>query len=166
MLTGYEHLGGAFPHHLVQGHQLARVSFIRGFQLPVLGRDVPQLQVLVLGAQRPRERVLRRVIEDKQPQPPGKPQPPGLTLAERVPEESGRSHPGRLERDDARDRQQPSRVGFAGEALELAWKEQDRQRVVRWFGHRGGGPVVSHAAGTSARSALPIGCLAGPCCHR
>jgi hypothetical protein len=102
-----------------------------------------------MGAQSPRERVLRRVIEDQQPQPPGKPQATSLTLAERVLEESGRSHPGGLKRDDARDRQQPARVVFACEALEPAGKQQYRQDVVRWFGHCEGGPALSHAGGMS-----------------
>jgi hypothetical protein len=123
VLAGDEHLPGAFPRHLVQGHQLAFVRFIRGFQGLELGRDVPQLQILVVGTQSPRERVLRRVIEDQQPQPPGKPQATGLTLADRVPEESGRSHAGGLKRDDARDRQQSARVVFACEALEPGRKE-------------------------------------------
>jgi hypothetical protein len=104
VLTGYEYLRGAFSRHLVQGCQLARVSFVRGFQGLAYGRDVPQLHILVVGAQRPRKRVLRRVIEDQQPQPPGEPQATGLTLADRVPEEPGRSRAGGLERDDARDR--------------------------------------------------------------
>jgi hypothetical protein len=162
VLTGHEYLHGAFPRYLVEGHQFACVSFIRGFQGPALGRDVPQLQIVVVGAQSPRERVLRRVIEDQQPQPPGKPQATGLTLAERVPEESGRSHAGGLKRDDARDRQQPARVVFACEALESAGKEQYRQDIVRWFGHRGGGPVLGHAGGMSARSVLRIRYLARP----
>jgi len=115
VLAGDEHLRGAFPRHLVQGHQFAFVRFIRGFQ--GRGRDVPQLQVLVMGDQSPRERVLRRVIEDQQPQPPWKPQATSLTLADRVPEESGRSQAGGLKRDNARDRQQSARVVFALEAL-------------------------------------------------
>jgi hypothetical protein len=103
VLTGHEHLRGAFPHHLVEGHQFACVSFIRGFQCLALGRDVPQLQILVAGAQSPRKRVLRRVVEDQQPQPPGETQATGLTLVDRVLEESGRSQAGGLKRDDARD---------------------------------------------------------------
>jgi hypothetical protein len=103
VLTGHKHLRGAFPREPVEGHQLAGKSFIRGFQGLAPGRDVPQLQVLVAGAHCPRKRVLRRVIEDQQPQPPGKPQATGLTVADRVPEESGRSHPGGLKRDHARD---------------------------------------------------------------
>jgi hypothetical protein len=160
VLAGHEHLRGAFPRHLVEGHKFACVSFIRGFQGLALRRDIPQLQILVAGAQSPRERVLRRMIEDQQPQPPGKPQAAGLTLADRVPEESGRSHPGGLKRDDARDRQQPARVVFAGEALKSAGKEQCRQDIVRWFGHRAGSPVLSDAAGLSACSVLRIRCLA------
>jgi hypothetical protein len=158
VLTGYEHLRGAFSRHLVQGHQLAHVSFVRGFQGLALGRDVPQLHILVVGAQRPRKRVLRRVIEDQQPQPPGEPQATGLTLADRVPEEPGRSHAGGLERDDARDRQQPACVAFAREALESAGKEQNRQCIVFFgrFGHRGGGPGLSQGAGMSARFVLPV----------
>lgn len=162
MLAGDEHLRGAFSRHLVEGHQFACVGFIRGFQSPALGRDVPQLQVLVAGAQSPRERVLRRVIEDQQPQPPGEPQATCLPLAERVPEESGRSYAGWLKRDDARDRQQPARVVFACEALEPTGKEQYRQDVVRWAGHRGEAPVVSRAGGMLACSVLPIGCIARP----
>jgi hypothetical protein len=162
VLTGHEHLRGAFPRHLVEGHQFACVSFVRGFQGLALGRDVPQLQILVVGAQGPRKRVLRRVVEDQQPQPPGEPQATGLTLAERVPEESGRSHAGGLQCDDARDRQQVTRVVFACEALEPARKEQYRQDIVRCFGHRGGGPVVRHAGGTSACSVLRVRCLARP----
>ena len=160
VLTGHKHLRGAFPRYLVEGHQLTCVSFIRGFHGLALGRDVPQLQILVAGAQSPRKRVLRRMIEDQQPQPPGKPQAAGLTLADRVPEESGRSHPGGLKRDHARDRQQPARVVFAGEALKPTGQEQCRQDIVRWFGHRGGSPVPSHAAGRPACSVLRIRCLA------
>ncbi len=104
VLTGREHLSGAFPRHLVEGRQFAGVRFIRGLQGLAPGRDVPQLQILVVGLQSPRKRVLRRVIQDQQPQPPGKPQAAGLTLAERVLQESGRSYPGGLKRDDARDR--------------------------------------------------------------
>jgi hypothetical protein len=85
VLTGHKHLRGAFPRYLVEGHQLTCVSFIRGFHGLALGRDVPQLQILVAGAQSPRKRVLRRVVEDQQPQPPGKPQATGLTLPDRVP---------------------------------------------------------------------------------
>jgi hypothetical protein len=162
VLTGHEHLRSAFPRHLVEDHQLACVSFIRGFHGLALGRDVPQLQILVAGAQSPRKRELRRVVEDQQPQPPGKPQATGLTLADRVLEESGRSHAGGLKRDDARDRQQPARVVFACEALKPARKEQYRQDIVRCLGHRGGGPVASHAGGTSACSVLRIRCLARP----
>jgi hypothetical protein len=65
MLTGPEHLRGAFPRHLVEGRQVARVSFVRGFQGLAPGRDVPQLQILVVGQQCPRKRILRRVIEDQ-----------------------------------------------------------------------------------------------------
>jgi hypothetical protein len=126
VLTGHEHLRGAFPRHLIEGHQLAGAGFIRGFQGLALGRDVPQLQILVVGAQGPRKWVLRRVVEDQQPQPPGKPQATGLTLADQVPKESGRSHAGGLKRDDARDRQQPARIVFALEALKLSGKEQYR----------------------------------------
>ena len=162
MLTGDEHLRGAFPRHLVQNRQFASVSFIRSLQALGLGRDVPQLQSLVAGAQSPRERVLRRVIEDQQPQPPGEPQATGLTLADRVPEESGRPHAGGLKRDDTRDRQQLARVVFALKALEPTGKEQHRQDIVRWFGHRGGGPLVSQAGGMSARSVLGIRCIARP----
>jgi hypothetical protein len=156
VLTGHEHLRGAFPRHLVEGRQFAGVSFLRGLQGLTLGRDVPQLQILVAGAQSPRKRVLRRMVEDQQPQPSGKPQAAGLTLADRVPEESGRSHPGGLKRDDTRDRQQPARVVFACEALESAGKEQCRQEIVRWFGHRGGSPVLSHAGDMPACSVLLI----------
>lgn len=141
MLTGHEHLRGAFPRQLVQSRQLPPESFIRGLQALALGRDVPQLQISVVAAQGPRERVLRWVIEDQQPQPSGKPEATGLTLADRVPEESGRPHAGRLKRDDARNRQQPARVVFACEALEPAGKQQNRQDIVRWFGHCEGGPV-------------------------
>jgi hypothetical protein len=162
VLTRHEHLRGASPRYLVKGSQVACVSVIRGFQGLAPGRDVPQLQILVMGAQSPRKRVLRRMIEDQQPQPPGKPQATGLTLAERVPEESRRSHPGGLKRDDPRDRQQPAHMVFACEALERAGKEQYRQDIVRWWGHRGGGPVVSHAGGMSACPVLRIGCLARP----
>jgi hypothetical protein len=161
-LAGRKHLRGAFPRHLVEGHQLACVRFIRGFQGLALGRDVPQLQILVAGAQSPRKRELRRVVEDQQPQPPGKPQATGLTLKDPVLQESGRSHPGRLKRDDARDREQPARVVLACEALKPAGKEQNRQDIVRWFGHRGGGPVSRHAGDMSACSALPIRCIVRP----
>ncbi len=161
MLAGGEHLRGAFPGQPVQGHQLAFACLARGLQCLGPGRDVPQFQVLVLGAQGPRKRVLRRVIEDKQPQPPGEAQATCLTLAERVPEESGRSHPGGLKRDDARDRPQPARVFFACEALKPAGKEQDRQGIIAWPGHRAGDPVLSRARGTSACSVLPVRCLAG-----
>jgi hypothetical protein len=162
VLAGHEYLRGALPRHLTQGQQLEFVCLIRGLQALGLGRDVPQLQVLVLGAQGPRKRVLRRMIEDQQSQPPREPQATGLTLAERVLEESGRPQTGGLERDNARDRQQPARVVFACEALESAGKEQHRQDIVRWLGHRGDGPVVSHSGGMSARSVLRIRCLAGP----
>jgi hypothetical protein len=128
----------------------------------MLGREVPQLQILVMGAQSPRKRVLRRVIEDQQPQPPRKPQAAGLTLANRVPEEPGRSHAGRLKRDHARDRQQPARVVFACEVLKPYREEQYGQDIVRWFGHCAGGPVLSRAGDMSACSVLPISCLAGP----
>jgi len=131
VLTGHEHLRGALPRHLVPGLQFAGVRFIRGVQALALGRDVPQLQILVVAAQRPRERVLRRVIEDQQRQPPGKPQATGLTLAYRVPEESGRLHAGRLKRDNPWNRQQPARVVFACEVLESNGKEQHRQDIVR-----------------------------------
>jgi hypothetical protein len=150
VLAGHEHPRGAFPRHLVEGRQFAFLHFIGAFHHLALGRDVPQLQILVTGAQSPRKRVLRRVIKDQQPQPPGKPQATGLTLTERVPEESGRSHPGRLQRDHAGDRQQSARVVFACEVLEPTGKEQCRKDIVRRLGHRGGGPVVSQAGGTSA----------------
>ncbi len=160
LLTGLDHLRGALAHHLVDGRQLAPVRRIPGFHGLAPWRDVPQLQILVAGAQRPRKRVLRRVVQDQQPQPPGKPQATGLTHADRVPEESGRSHAGGLKRDDARDRQQPARVVFAGEALEPAGKEQNRQDIVRWPGHRGGGPVSRRAGRMSACSVLRIRCIA------
>jgi hypothetical protein len=158
VLTGSEHLRGAFSRHLVHGRELAHASFVRGFQGLALGRDVPQLHILVVRAQRPRKRVLRRVIEDHQPQPPGEPQATGLTLADHVPEETGRWHAGGFERDDARDRQQPACVAFAREALEPAGKEQNRQCVVFFgrFGHRGGGPGLSQAVRMSARSVLRV----------
>jgi hypothetical protein len=152
MLTGHEHLRGAFPCHLVPGRQFACVSFIRRLQALPLGRDVPQLQILVVAAQRPRERVLGRMIEDQQRQPPGEPQATGLPLADGVPEETGRSHAGWLKRDDARNRQQVPRVVFACEPLKSAGQEQDRQDVVRGAGHRGAGPVSapSRAPGMSS----------------
>ena len=162
MLTGHEHLRGAFPRQLVQSRQLPPESFIRGLQALALGRDVPQLQISVVAAQSPRERVLRRVIEDQQPQPSGKPEATGLTLADRVPEESGRSHAGRLKRDDARNQQQPARVVFACEVLEATGKEQYAKDIVRRFGHCKGGLVVSHAGAMSARSILRIRCIARP----
>jgi hypothetical protein len=126
VLAADKHLRGAFPRPLVEGRQLACVSFIGGFGGLALGRDVPQLHILVAGTQSPRKRVLRRVVEDQQPQPSGKPQATGLTLADHVPEESGRSHAGGLKRDDARDRQQPARMVFALEALKPSGKEQYR----------------------------------------
>jgi hypothetical protein len=50
VLTGHEHLLGAFPRYLVEGQQLACVSFFRALDGLPLGRDVPQLQIRVAGA--------------------------------------------------------------------------------------------------------------------
>ena len=110
------------------------------------------------------------MIEHKQPQLARETQTAGLTLADRVPKESWRSHAGGLKRDDARDRQKFARVGFAREALESTRKEQSRQHVVRWFGHGGGascpsgdplGPAVTRGAPGSgvpgAASSRPLG---------
>jgi hypothetical protein len=144
VLARHEHLPGAFPDHLVDGPELARAGFVRGLQVLTLGRDVPELQVRVVADHGPRERVLIRVIKDQQPQPPGKPQAASLPLAERVPEEPGRFYAGWLKRDHARDREEITRVVLACEAFKAARQEQRRQDIVRWFGHRGDGPVVSH----------------------
>jgi hypothetical protein len=64
VLAGHDHLRGAFPRHLVDGLKLARAGFVRGLQVLALGRDVPELQVLVMVDQSPRKRVLIRVVED------------------------------------------------------------------------------------------------------
>ena len=77
---GHEHPRGTSPRQLVQGQQLAFVGFICGIQVPGLRRQVPQLQALMAAAQGARQRVLRRVIEHHQPQPPGEPQATSLTL--------------------------------------------------------------------------------------
>jgi hypothetical protein len=151
-LARHQHLRGAFPGHLVQGRQLALASRVRGWQAVAPGRDVPQIQPRIAGAQGPRQRVLRRVVEDQQAQPPGEPQPPGLTLTERVPGESGRPQAGGLERDHARDRQQPARVVFACETLERAGQQQDRQPVVSRPGHRGADPVSAPSRPPGMRS--------------
>jgi hypothetical protein len=146
VLAGHEDLRRALARQFVQGRKLGCAGRVRGAQALASGRDVPQLQVRVIGAQRPRKRVLRRVVEDQQPQPPGEPQATSLTMGERVLEEPGRSHPRRLERDHARDRQQPARVVFAFEALEPGGEQHYRQDIARRLGHRGAGPVIEGLA--------------------
>ena len=146
---GREHLRGALPGQLVEDQQLACVSLIRGFQGCAAGRDVPQLQILMAGAQSPGERVLRRVVEEQQPWPPREPQTAGLTQADRVAQGTGRAHPGGFQRDDARNRQQVTRVRFQLEAFEPARQQQDCQRIVS-VGRR------SHGSSSGASAVPPV----------
>ena len=76
------------------------------------------------------ERVLRRVVEEQQPWPPGESQTAGLTEADRVTQRTEWPHPGGFHRDDARNRQQVTCVRFQREALEPAGQQQDGQRIL------------------------------------
>ncbi len=112
---------------------VARVSSAT-FECARLRRDVPELD-LVLAHQRPRQRVLRGVVEHRQPWSARETQFAGLAQGRSVTHEAGGAKPRGLERDDPRDRQQAAGMSLELESLQRAGEQQNPERVLDRIRH-------------------------------
>src|SRR5207302_1554853 len=108
---------------------LARVPPLRSKRRRVAAQ-IPQLGPLVPGAERARERVLLRVVEDDHPRLARKAKASGLANWDRGAEELRRAPRRRLQCDYSRDVEQVARVRLELEILEPARKQKNGERLV------------------------------------